>query len=135
MEPQDNTAPPPRERRKDPRHTVDGSAVLHLLDSSIHLRGRILDLSRSGCQFRTDDCFPMGIYRRAEIEFQLEGLPFRLSCVTQSLHNRNRVGVRFLDMSDRKREQLDELIVDMEQLLAKERAGREQTEPGSSEQL
>lgn len=117
MESEDKTAPP-RERRKEPRHTVDGYAVLTILNNSVRLRGRILDLSMSGCQFRTDDCFPMGIYSRAEIEFQLDGLPFRLACVTQSLHKRNRVGVRFLDMSDRKREQLVELITELGKLLA-----------------
>jgi len=132
MEPEDRATPPAprRERRKEPRHTVDGSAILHLLDAAIQLRGRILDLSRSGCQFRTDDCFPMGIYRRVEIEFQLDGLPFRLGGVTQSLHKRNRVGVRFLEMSERKRLQLDELIVEMEELLAKERASESPGDTG-----
>lgn len=136
MESEDKSAPAQqRERRKEPRHTVDGTAVLHLLDVSIHLRGRILDISRSGCQFRTDDCFPMGVYRRAEIEFQLDGLPFRLACVTQSLHKRNRVGVRFIDMSERKREQLVELITEMEALLAKERVSENATSEDAPEQI
>jgi c-di-GMP-binding flagellar brake protein YcgR len=116
MEPEDNSTPPPQERRKESRLSVDGTAVLTLLDTAIHLRGRILDLSMSGCQFRTDDCFPMGIYRRAEIEFQLDGLPFRLAGVTQSIHKANRVGVRFLEMSERKRLQLEELIVEIREL-------------------
>jgi len=130
MEPEDPATPPAprRERRKEHRHTVDGSAVLTILNNSVRLRGRILDISMSGCQFRTDDCFPMAIYSRAEIEFQLEGLPFRLACVTQSLHKRNRVGVRFLDMSDRKREQLIELIAELEEVLAKERANESPTD-------
>lgn len=136
MEPEDKAEPPPqRERRKEPRHTVDGTAVLHLLDTSIHLRGRILDLSRSGCQFRTDDCFPMGIYRRVEIEFQLDGLPFRLGGVTQSLHKRNRVGVRFLEMSERKRLQLDELVVEIEELLAKKSADKSGADTETPEEL
>jgi c-di-GMP-binding flagellar brake protein YcgR len=124
MEPEDQATPPApqKERRKEPRHTVDGNAALTILNNGVRLRGRILDISMSGCQFRTDDCFPMGIYSRAEIEFQLEGLPFRLACVTQSIHKRNRVGVRFLEMSERKREQLTELVVEIEELLAKERA-------------
>lgn len=131
MEPEDTFAPTQRERRKEPRHTVDGTAALHLLDTSIRLRGRILDLSRSGCQFRTDDCFPMGICRRVEIEFQLDGLPFRIGGVTQSLHKLNRVGVRFLDMSERKRVQLDQLIVEMEELLAREASGKKRTDEES----
>src|SRR5579863_3126866 len=125
MAPEDHATPPtpPKERRKEPRHAVDGNAALTLLNNAVRLRGRILDISMNGCQFRTDDCFPMGIYSRAEIEFQLDGLPFRLACVTQSLHKRNRVGVRFLEMSERKREQLSELIDEIKELLAKERDG------------
>ncbi len=115
MDSQDDSTPPPQERRKESRHSVDGTAALTLLDTAIRLRGRILDLSMSGCQFRTDDCFPMGIYRRAEIEFQLDGLPFRIAGVTQSIHKPNRVGVRFLDMSERKRLQLEELIAEIEE--------------------
>jgi c-di-GMP-binding flagellar brake protein YcgR len=116
MEPEDkSTPPPPRERRKEPRIAVDGKAALTILNIGVRLRGRILDLSLSGCQFRTDDCFPMGIYSRAEIEFELDGLPFRITCVTQSLHKSNRVGVRFLDMSMRKREQLMELIAEIQE--------------------
>ena len=137
MEPEDQTTPPaPRsERRREARHTVDGSAVLTILSNAVHLRGRILDISMNGCQFRTDDCFPMGIYSRAEIEFQLDGLPFRLACVTQSLHRRNRVGVRFLDMSERKREQLAELIAGLEELLAKERAAENPSDADAPKDL
>jgi PilZ domain len=119
MDPKDSANVPeaPRpERRKDPRHTVDGTAILHLLDPPIRLRGRILDLSHSGCLFRTEDCFPMGLYRRVEIEFQLDGLSFRLAGVTQSIHKRHKIGVRFLDVSERKRLQLTELIEEIVEL-------------------
>jgi PilZ domain len=119
MDPKDSTNVPEAtrpERRKEPRHTVDGTAVLHLIDPAIHLRGRILDLSHSGCLFRTEDCFPMGIYRRVEIEFQLDGLPFRLAGVTQSIHKKHKVGVRFLDVSERKRLQLTEVIDEIAEL-------------------
>jgi c-di-GMP-binding flagellar brake protein YcgR len=119
MDPKDGAnipeAPRP-ERRKEPRLTVDGTAVLHLLDPAIRLRGRILDLSHSGCLFRTEDCFPMGIYRRVEIEFQLDGLSFRLAGLTQSIHKRHKIGVRFLDVSERKRLQLTELIDEIVEL-------------------
>ena len=122
MAPKDDAAPPPTqkaERRKESRHSVDGTATLHLLDPGIHLRGRILDLSLSGCQFRTEDCFPLGIRSRVEIEFHLDGLPFRLAGVTQSIHKRHKVGVRFLNVSERKREQLVELIAEIKEIRAR----------------
>jgi c-di-GMP-binding flagellar brake protein YcgR len=122
MAPKDDAAPPPTqeaERRKESRHTVDGTATLYLPDPGIRLRGRILDLSLNGCQFRTEDCFPLGIRSRVEIEFHLDGLPFRLAGVTQSIHKRHKVGVRFLNVSERKREQLVELIAEIEEIKAR----------------
>jgi c-di-GMP-binding flagellar brake protein YcgR len=119
MAPEEDAGSPPAERaerRKESRLPVDGVAVLHLLDPGVRLRGRILDLSLHGCQFRTEDCFPIGMYHRAEIEFHLDGLPFLLAGVTQSIHDRHKIGVRFLDVSERKREQLIDLIAEINAL-------------------
>jgi PilZ domain len=119
MTPEDDAIPPPgqpAERRKEPRHNVDGRAALCLLDPAVRLRGRILDLSWNGCQFRTDDCYSIEIYRRVEIEFHLDGLPFLIAGVTQSIHKPHKVGVRFLNVSERKRRQLDELIGEIDAL-------------------
>jgi c-di-GMP-binding flagellar brake protein YcgR len=82
--------------------------------------GRINDLSVSGCRIHTENAFPVGIYTRVETEFNLEGLPFRLGGVVQAIHDRDRhsVGIRFLDMSDRKREQVEQLIDEIEQMRA-----------------
>lgn len=121
----DNTQLPKGERRKEPRLKVDAAAVLHLLDLAIHLRGRIVDLSMSGCQFRTDDCYSLGIFRRVEIEFNVEGTPFRLSGVTQSIHKKSAVGIRFLNVSDRKWQQLVEIIAELQQALAAEKKSGE----------
>ncbi|MGB8262020.1 MAG: PilZ domain-containing protein, partial [Terracidiphilus sp.] len=87
--------------------------------------GRILDLSMSGCRIRTDERFPVGIYTRIEIEFRLEGLPFRLGGVIQAIHDRFHIGIRFLDMSPRKQGQVEQLIEEMREM-------RERQEPGAA---
>jgi hypothetical protein len=102
--------PSKRERRGESREAVDTSAVIFLVNVASRLTGRILDLSVGGCRIRTDERFPVGIYTRVEIEFRLEGLPFRLGGVIQAIHDRKTVGIRFLDMSSRKREQVEQLI-------------------------
>jgi len=102
--------PGKRERREESREAVDTSAIIFLVNVASRLSGRILDLSVGGCRIRTDDRFPVGIYTRVETEFRLEGLPFRLGGVIQAIHDRNTVGIRFLDMSSRKREQVEQLI-------------------------
>jgi c-di-GMP-binding flagellar brake protein YcgR len=102
--------PSKRERRGESREAVDTSAIIFLVNVASRLSGRILDLSVGGCRIRTDERFPVGIYTRVETEFRLEGLPFRLGGVIQAIHDRNMVGIRFLDMSSRKREQVEQLM-------------------------
>ena len=97
-------------RRAEPRLEVDSRVVLHLIDLAANIHGRIVDISLGGCHICTDTPFPVGIFRRVEIGFRLEGLPFRLGGVTQAVYDRFNVGVRFLDLSERKREQLLQLI-------------------------
>ncbi len=98
--------PSGRERRQVQRHGVDSTATVVLLDVRANVCGRILDVSLGGCRIRFAEKFPVGIYRRVEVEFLLDGLPFRLPGVVQSLHDRFTAGIRFVDLSERKREQL-----------------------------
>jgi c-di-GMP-binding flagellar brake protein YcgR len=109
----------PRERRVQAREEVDTSAVIFLVNIASRLQGRILDLSLGGCRIRADERFPVGIYTRVETEFRLEGLPFRLGGVVQAIHDRRTVGIRFLDMSSRKREQVAQLIEDIREMKEK----------------
>lgn len=101
---------PEGRRRGHARLAVDTSAVIRLIDLGADVEGRIVDLSLGGCRIRTHRRFPLGIFRRVETEFQLEGLPFRLGGVTQAIYDPCNVGIRFIDMSERKREQLVQLI-------------------------
>jgi len=101
--------------RIEPRNDVDATAIIRLVNMGADMPGRILDISSGGCHIRTDSPFPVGIYRRVETEFRLEGLPFRLGGVTQAIYDKFNVGIRFLDMSDRKREQLLQLIEEIQE--------------------
>jgi hypothetical protein len=96
------------------RHNVNASVAVHLIDLAARVQGRIVDISLGGCHIRTDRRFPVGIFRRVEIEFRIDGLPFRLGGVTQALYDPINVGIRFLDLSDRKRAQLFQLIQEIE---------------------
>ncbi len=49
-------------------------------------------------------------------------MPFRLGGVTQALHDARTVGIRFLDMSERKKEQLVQLIEEIDELQKREEA-------------
>lgn len=118
-----------RERRKHSRHLVNSSASILLIDVRSKIKGRILDVSLSGCRIRSEERFPVGIYRRVEVEFVLDGLPFHLGGVVQSVHDRFTVGIRFLDLSERKREQLTVLLLELEDIGLASLPAQEQTLP------
>jgi len=104
------------DRRGQASQEVDTFAKILLVNVGSELLGRILDLSLSGCRIRTDDRFPVGVYTRVETEFRLENLPFRLGGVIQAIHGRHTVGIRFLDLSERKKQQVSELIREISQM-------------------
>jgi hypothetical protein len=106
------------ERRAQARYEVDTSAAILLINVGSRLSGHILDLSRAGCSIRTDERFPVGIYTRVETEFRFRGEAFRLGGVVQAIHDQRVVGIRFLDLSDRKSEQVKELIDEIEKMRA-----------------
>ena len=108
--------PSARERRVQKRLQIDQRASIFLINVHSTIPGTILDVSKQGCRIRTDAKFPVGIYRRVEVEFVLDGLPFRLSGVTQAMHDRCLVGIRFLDLSQRKQDQLAEMIEELDQM-------------------
>jgi c-di-GMP-binding flagellar brake protein YcgR len=105
-----------RDRRLETRCDVDTSVAIHLVKIASRLPGQILDLSLGGCRIHTVDRFPVGIYTRVEIEFRLQGTALLLGGVVQAIHGRNEVGIRFLDVSARKREQLAELIEEIREM-------------------
>jgi hypothetical protein len=89
---------------------VDTRANLLLVKTGITMPGRILNLSLGGCRIRMEERFNVGIYVRVEAEFYLHGLPFRVGGVSQAILDKHTIGVRFLDLSSSRREQLTELI-------------------------
>lgn len=112
------TAALKRFHRQDDRQEINYTATVLLVNVGAILRGRILDLSLGGCRIRTDARFPVGIYTRVETEFRAEGLSFRLGGVIQAIHDSRTVGIRFLDLSQRKRQQVLELIEEIKQIHA-----------------
>ncbi len=92
------------------REVVDSRAVIRLINLAADIDGRIVDISPGGCHVRTNRCFPVGVFRRVEVVFCIDGLPYRFAGVTQAIYDSFNVGIRFLDLSERKREQLMQLI-------------------------
>lgn len=102
-----------RDRRAQVRESVDSAAAICLVKSGLRFEGRIVDLSLGGCRIRVAERFGLGIYTRVEVEFRLNGWPFRLPGVTQVIRDQHTVGVRFIDVSERKQAQVIELIAEI----------------------
>jgi len=97
-------------RRREPRQDVDSCVVIRLVSLAADVSGRIIDISHGGCRIRTDRPFPVGVFRRIEVDFCVGGLPFRFPGVTQAIYDPYNIGIRFIDLSERKREQLEQLL-------------------------
>ncbi len=109
--PLQSTTPNLRQRTcPQQRQEVDSSVVIRLVNLAADVHGRIVDISLGGCRIHTDRPFPVGIFRRVEVEFCVDGLPFRFAGVTQAIYDPCSVGIRFLDLSERKQEQLRQLL-------------------------
>ena len=101
-------------RRVAPRHGVDEDAHLLLVNHGSKVPCHIVDISLSGCRIRTKERFPAGSMVRVEVNFKVRGLAFRFSGMTQWTDGRHLVGVRFMDVPLRRKEELVEALSEVE---------------------
>ncbi|MGD0830293.1 MAG: PilZ domain-containing protein [Terracidiphilus sp.] len=99
--------------------TEDWPAALQLLKDGSHVSGSIVGLSQEGCKMRTALPFMSGIHVRVEVEFQMCGLHFRLMGVVENLRGKNTLEIRFLEMSRRKRDEIEELMTELKETAKK----------------
>jgi hypothetical protein len=108
----------PQSRRAVPRFGVDEDAHLRLVIHGSIVPCRVLDLSLTGCRLRTEERFLAGMLVRVEVNFKVKGLPFRFGGVTQWTDGRHQVGVRFVDVPQRRKDELVEALSEVEAEIA-----------------
>jgi len=91
----------------------ESQAVIRLLKDGSEMAGDVVDLSLEGCTLRMVRPFTLGIYVRVEVSFHVRGLVFQLAGVSQEIYDKSTVGFRFLDVSRRKREELEQVIEEL----------------------
>lgn len=109
-----------RERRMHPRFDCEAQVQVRLVTSGITLSGIIRDLSQSGCKVQFEQPFPVGIHARLEVLFTLHGLPLMLPAVSRCIHTPRLVGIEFLQISDRKRQNIVEVIAELKEKIERE---------------
>jgi len=96
----------------EPERTASQAVIRFLKDGS-EMAGDVVDLSLEGCTLRLVRTFTLGIYVRVEVSFHVRGLVFQLAGVSQEIYDKCTVGFRFLDVSRRRREELEQVIEEL----------------------
>jgi hypothetical protein len=102
-----------RECRAHPRFPVDEDSGLLLVSHGMPVKARIVDLSLTGCRVRAYDRFSGKAGRSIEVTFKTNGIDFRLNGILQWSDEHNYLGIRFVNITDRRRKDLAEVIEEM----------------------
>lgn len=112
-------------RRASPRLPVDGIATLVVLKHGSSVPCRVVDLSMGGCRIQSEENIVVGDQAPVEIAFSVRGLIFRYNGLTQWTDGHRQLGIRFVDVTARRWEELADLICELEQEQAWREAQRE----------
>jgi hypothetical protein len=107
-----------REQRRHPRYQCEGLAEVFLPHGGLLVRGRILNLSISGCYIETEQ---LNLERGTQVEvyFATNQLQFRVQGNVAALRRKRGVGIAFLHVSPRRAEQINMLVEELSEKAAK----------------
>ena len=77
------------------------------------VKARIVDLSLTGCRARAYDRFSIKAGRAIEITFKANGIDFRFNGIVQWSDEHNYLGIRFVNIADRRKKDLAEVMKEM----------------------
>ena len=104
---------PSANRRRHPRYRCEGHAEVFLPHGGLLLRGKILDLSLSGCFIETA-AISLERGTRVEVYFTARQLQFRVAGHIAVPHRKRGAGIAFLELSPRSARQVTELVRELE---------------------
>jgi hypothetical protein len=85
-----------------------------------HTQGVITGLNQQGCAVRTAQSFPGTMNSPVEISFHIRGLPFQLRGSVAQTGGQYAAQIRFLELSLRKREELQQVLDELQEAAANE---------------
>jgi hypothetical protein len=101
------------ECRASHRHPVQSGALLSVIGKDLSVHCDVLDLSQGGCRLRARGESKIEAEVRIEVTFTIRGLPMLLPGVVQWTDGAGHFGIRFTDMSSRRRDALVELLTEI----------------------
>jgi len=97
-------------RREHRRFSVDRKAEFQVVRTAALFRGRIVDLSLSGCYIQTIAATCLPLDSAVEISFVLNAKAIRISALSKRSKSRIGMGFCFVDLSEDARATLEQYI-------------------------
>lgn len=111
--PASDTYPP--NRRRHPRYPCEGHAEVYLPHGGLLLRGKILNLSISGC-FIEVPAITLERGTSVEVYFSTRRLQFRVAGYIAVLHRKRGAGIAFQEMNPRRALQIANLVGELKRM-------------------
>ncbi len=102
-----------QERRQDTRYVIDGLAEVVVADGTMLFRGRVLDISRTGCYVETQARLRLAPGTPVEMVFRVNGRVFRPLATSRMVRPGEGAGFLFEDANGRVQAALEELIAEL----------------------
>jgi hypothetical protein len=107
---------PGSENRLYPRVECGGSADIRVIPDGNKETGCLVNLSKRGCCFLADKPLCGSAGSTVEVHMKVKGIDLRVSGVIRHVHKGVRAGIEFVALSERKCEQIDELITELTEM-------------------
>jgi hypothetical protein len=106
------------ERREEERYAVDWDADIFIPERTTMFRGRVVNLSVSGCYVRTVAWVRVPPTTVVELVIKLDGRLIRVEAEARYAQSRTGVGLRFLVLEKEVRQRLDWVIEELRETAA-----------------
>jgi hypothetical protein len=106
--------PEDRERRRHPRYTCEGYAEVVLPSGGLRFRGKILNLSISGCFVETEFRLERGTV--VEVYFEMRRLCFRVAGTAAAPQKKRGVGIAFQHLTLRRMREIEEILAELHEI-------------------
>ena len=102
----------PQNRRQYPRYRCEGDAEVFVPHGALLFRGKILDLSFSGC-FIEAPALDLERGTPVEVSFAVHQIQFRVAGRIAIMHRRRGAGIAFDALGPRRARQISDLITEL----------------------
>jgi hypothetical protein len=103
-----------RNRRQHPRYRCEGEAEVFVPHGALLFRGKILDLSLSGC-FIEAPALDLERGTPVEVSFTVRQMQFRVAGRIAIMHPKRGAGIIFEALSTRRARQISDLIAELKE--------------------